>query len=135
MSSTAIIIRRCNLLRFTPHSDSHTRYVNQVLDPLFRDARVAGCYLGTLVILDANGTLGAETVGPEATKLDVGLRNRGMGEEQPSTEDWLGKNIQDSVGDDLLVNVHVARAIGDTPNAKNCQHRLRRERGSCTHIG
>lgn len=61
---------------------------------------------------------------PEATKLDVGLRNRGMGEEEPSTEDWLGKNIQDSVGDDLLVNAHVARAVGDTPNAKQCQRRL-----------
>jgi hypothetical protein len=41
-----------------------------------------------------------------------------VGEEQPSTKDRLGKQIEDGVGNDLLVNGHLAGAVGDTPNAE-----------------
>jgi hypothetical protein len=39
-----------------------------------------------------------------------------VGEEEPGTEDGLGEDVEDGVGNDLLVNVHVAGAISDTPN-------------------
>jgi len=39
-----------------------------------------------------------------------------VGEEQPGTEDWLGEDVEDSVGDDLAVNVGNAGAISDTPD-------------------
>jgi hypothetical protein len=40
-----------------------------------------------------------------------------VGEEEPCTEDGLGKNVEDGVGDDLLVNVHVAATVSNTPDA------------------
>lgn len=44
-----------------------------------------------------------------------------MGEEEPESENGLGKDVEDSVGDDLRVNVDVARSISDTPDAARCQ--------------
>ena len=74
-------------------------------------------HLCTLVVItNTDGTLAAKAVGPESTKLNVGLWDLGVGNEEPSTKDWLGKDVENSVGDDLLVNVHVAGAVGDTPD-------------------
>lgn len=76
--------------------------------------------LCALVILtNADSTLAADAVGPEATKLNLSLGHALVGEEQPSTKDRLGEQIEDGVGNDLLVNGHLAGAIGDTPNAAN----------------
>ena len=73
--------------------------------------------LCTLVILtNTDSTLAADTVGPEAAELDLSLGHALVGEEQPCTEDGLGEQIEDSVGNDLLVNGHLARAIGNTPD-------------------
>jgi len=69
-----------------------------------------------LVVSNADGTLVTETVGPEATNVNVGLWDGSVHVEQPGTEDSLGQNITDSVGDDLGVNRGVAGTIGDTPN-------------------
>lgn len=44
-----------------------------------------------------------------------------MGEEEPESENGLGKDIEDGVCNDLGVNVDVARSIGDTPDAITCQ--------------
>lgn len=55
-------------------------------------------------------------MGPEAAEIDVGLWHAHVGEEEPGSEDRLGKDVQDCVGDDLLVDAHVAGAIGDTPD-------------------
>ncbi len=41
-----------------------------------------------------------------------------MSEEEPETKDWLGKNVEDGVTDDLGVDTQVPRAIRDTPNAR-----------------
>lgn len=63
--------------------------------------------LSTLIVIaDTDGTLRAQSVCPEATDIDIGLRDGLVGEEQPSTENWLGKDVQNSVRDDLRVNVH-----------------------------
>jgi len=73
--------------------------------------------LSTLVIVtDTDGTLVGESVGPEATEVNVHLGGAGVGEQQPSTEDWLGEDVEDGVGDDLLIDVHLAAAIGNTPD-------------------
>lgn len=74
-------------------------------------------HLCTLVVIaDTDGPLAAETLGPEAIELNIGLRHALVSEQKPGTEDWLGKDIEDSVGNDLLVNRGVAGAIGDTPD-------------------
>ena len=44
-----------------------------------------------------------------------------MGEEEPESENRLGKNIEDSVSDDLRVNVGDARSVSDTPDTMMCQ--------------
>lgn len=44
-----------------------------------------------------------------------------MGEEEPETEDGLGKDVEDSVGDDFAVDVDVAGSVGDTPDAETDQ--------------
>lgn len=72
-----------------------------------------------IVLTNADSTLAADAVSPEATKLNLSLGHALVGEKQPSTKDRLGEQIEDSVGDDLLVNGHLAGAIGDTPNTGN----------------
>ena len=44
-----------------------------------------------------------------------------MGEEEPKSENRLGKNIEDSVRDNFRVNVDVAGSISDTPDAVTSQ--------------
>ena len=51
-----------------------------------------------------------------------------MSEQEPESEDRLGENIEDSVRDDLGVNVNVAGSISDTPDTKTrkfCEQELR----------
>ena len=74
--------------------------------------------LRTLIIVThTDAALRAKTLGPEAAKVDVSLWHARVGEEEPSTEDWLGEDVENGVGDDLLVDVQVARAVGNTPDA------------------
>ena len=40
-----------------------------------------------------------------------------MSEKEPKTEDWLGENVENGIGDDLSVDVDVAGSISDTPDA------------------
>ena len=44
-----------------------------------------------------------------------------MGEEEPESENGLGKNVENGVSDDLGVNIDVAGSISDTPDAMTCQ--------------
>lgn len=71
-----------------------------------------------LVVANADTALGAETLAPESTDVNVGLGDALVGEEEPGTEDGLGEDVKDGVGNDLLVNVHVAGAIGNTPDTE-----------------
>lgn len=57
-------------------------------------------------------------MGPEAADVDVELWGAAVGEQQPGTEDWLGQNVQDGVGDNLLIDVHLAATVGNTPDAE-----------------
>jgi hypothetical protein len=74
--------------------------------------------LRTLVVIaDTDGALTLQALRPEAANFNVGLWDALVSEQEPGTEDWLGKDVQDGVSDDLLVHVHVARAVGNTPDA------------------
>ena len=74
--------------------------------------------LSTLVIVaDTDGALLAKTVGPEAADVDVGLRHAGVGEEQPSTEDWLGEDVEDGVGNNLSIDTNNSSTVSNTPDA------------------
>lgn len=77
-------------------------------------------HLGTLVVVtNADGALVAKALAPEATDLNVGLGDALVGEEEPGTEDGLGEDVKDGVGNDLLVNGGVAGAVGNTPDTES----------------
>lgn len=42
-----------------------------------------------------------------------------MGEEEPEAKDGLGKNIEDSVGNNLRIHVDVTGAVSNTPDTGN----------------
>lgn len=56
---------------------------------------------------------------PESSNIDVGLWDRLVCEEEPCTEDWLGKDVENGVGNNFLVNVEDASTISNTPDTKN----------------
>jgi hypothetical protein len=43
-----------------------------------------------------------------------------VSEEQPEAEDWLGKNVEDSVSDDFGIDANDTSTIGNTPDARKC---------------
>jgi hypothetical protein len=77
--------------------------------------------LRAVVLAEADGTVTVETVGPEASKLDVTLTQLGVSDQEPGTEDTLGENVQDSISNDLAVNTDLAGTVGKTPNTNRCQ--------------
>ena len=77
----------------------------------------SGKGLRTLVVItDADGSLAAETVSPETTKVDLSLGNSSVGVQEPGTEDGLGEDVEDGIGDNFLVNIGNASTISDTPD-------------------
>lgn len=70
-----------------------------------------------LVVTNTDVALRVEAVRPEATEVDVGLRHAGVAEEEPETENGLGEDIKNSVGDDLSVNAGLAGTVSNTPDA------------------
>lgn len=77
------------------------------------------CHLRSLVIItNTESTLLAKTMGPEAID-GVRAGHVVMGEEQPETEDGFGEDVENSIGDDFIVDVDVARSISDTPDARS----------------
>ena len=74
--------------------------------------------LCTLVVLtNADSTLAVDTVSPETTDLKLSLGDALVGEEEPGTDNGLGQDVEDGIGNDLVVNANVAGAIGNTPDA------------------
>lgn len=95
--------------------NNHFRLIVSVVFHNLSDDDISMRRLST-VVLETNSTLATEAVGPEATEIDVGLGDVGVGDQEPETEDGLGENVKNSVGNDLSINGELARAIGDTPN-------------------
>ena len=78
-------------------------------------------HLSTLVVFtNANGAFSRQAMGPEATELNIGLWHVDMGQEEPKTKDRLGENIENSVSDDLTVNINISRAVSDAPDTTIC---------------
>jgi hypothetical protein len=76
--------------------------------------------LRAIILTKADSTLGVETVGPETSQLNIRLTHLSVGDQEPGTEDTLGKNIENGVGDDLAVDTNDASTVSKTPNAICC---------------
>jgi hypothetical protein len=53
--------------------------------------------LRAITLAEADGTLGVEAVGPESGQLNIRLTHVGVSDQEPSTEDTLGKDIENGV--------------------------------------
>jgi len=69
-----------------------------------------------IVVTNAKSTLGTYSMSPEASKLNVGLGELGVGEEQPEAEDWLGEDIENSICDNFLVDAEETGSVGNCPD-------------------
>lgn len=54
---------------------------------------------------------------PEATNINICLRQARVRDEEPEAEDWFGEDVENGVGDDFAVDAEDARAVGDAPDA------------------
>lgn len=72
--------------------------------------------LRALVIVKTKTTTALKAISPEAVHLKVGLRHAAVCEQEPGTKDWLGKDVENSIGNDLLVDAENSSTIGDTPD-------------------
>ena len=43
-----------------------------------------------------------------------------MSEEEPEAEDWLGKDVEHSIGNNFSIKPDNAATISDTPDAGGC---------------
>lgn len=55
--------------------------------------------------------------------INVRARHAVMGEEKPEAEDWLRENVENSICNDLSINVHNASTIGNTPDTVAGQYK------------
>ena len=62
-------------------------------------------------------------------------RHAVMGGDEPGTEDGLGENIENSVGDDLSIKTDLASTVGDTPDARTLLARRHVERHGRRTLG
>ena len=74
-------------------------------------------HLSTVIVTETESTLAVEAIGPEAAKVNIGFAELGVGDDQPSTEDGLCKNVEDGVGNDLAINTYAAGTISEAPDA------------------
>jgi hypothetical protein len=77
-------------------------------------------HLSTVIVTETESTLTVQAVGPETAKVDLGLAELSVGDDQPSTEDGLSKNIEDSVSDDLAIDTNTAGTVGEAPDTRCC---------------
>jgi hypothetical protein len=70
-----------------------------------------------VIIANTDAALRGESVSPEATEINIGLRHLCMSKKEPCTEDWLGKNVKYGIGNNLLVDIEDKRSVSDGPDA------------------
>lgn len=73
-----------------------------------------------IVITNADGSLFAKSLRPEAADRWLVGTHAVMGEEEPETKDGLSEDIKDSVGNDFLVEIGNTTTIGNAPNTMFC---------------
>jgi hypothetical protein len=82
-------------------------------------------HLSTFFVVQTQGTLAVQAVGPEAAEGNIGLGNLCVRQEEPEAKDRLGKDVQNSIRNDLLVDRQMTASVGDPPDAKSCQQWFR----------
>lgn len=80
-------------------------------------------HLRTLLFIQAQRALAVQAVGPKPAEGYIGVGNLCMCQEEPEAKDWLGKNVQDSISNNLLVDRQMTASVGDTPDTNSCQQR------------
>jgi len=70
-----------------------------------------------IVITNSDASLVAPTLSPEPLKRRRGAGHAVVGEEEPKAEDWLGKDIENSVANNFGVNADNSATLGKTPDA------------------
>lgn len=73
-------------------------------------------HLSTVIITKTESALAVQTVGPETTKVNIGFAKLSVGDDQPSSEDGLSKDVKNSVGNDLAINTNLTGAISEAPD-------------------
>lgn len=76
--------------------------------------------LSTVIVTETESTLTVQAVGPEAAEVNIGFAELSVGDDQPSTENGLSKNIEDGVGDDLAINTNTAGTVSEAPDTGCC---------------
>jgi len=112
MNFSSIIVIRDNLISSPVGCNLGSRELTFVdsICLIIGDSR----YLSTLIVIDADGSLASQTVAPPSINGCSSIT--AMGEQEPETEDWLGKNIKNGIGDDFTINRPLASSITNTPN-------------------
>jgi hypothetical protein len=77
-------------------------------------------HLSTVIVTKAEGALTVKAVSPEAAEVDISLTELSVGDDQPSTEDGLSKDIEDGVGNDLAINTNTTGTVSKAPNTDWC---------------
>lgn len=77
-------------------------------------------HLSTVIVTKTKSALTVEAVRPEATEVNISLAKLSVGDDQPSSEDGLSKNIEDGIGDNLAVNTDAAGTISEAPDTAYC---------------
>lgn len=67
----------------------------------------------SLVVIKTNVALSGNAMAPEALN---GRSILGMGEQEPEAKDWLGKDVKNSISNDLSINRPLSGSIRDTPD-------------------
>lgn len=79
--------------------------------------RTGHIHLSTLIVIsNTELTLTGKTICPVSAKFDIRLRHVDVSKQQPGTEDWLGQNVQNGIGNDLGINTGFAGSVGNTPD-------------------
>ena len=88
-----------------------------------------------IVVTHADGAILVHAARPKALK-GGGAGHGIVGEEKPETEDRLGQDVKNGVGNDLSIHIDVARTISDTPDTDHGQYINSQCAGlEYTHIG
>lgn len=95
------------------HYDRH-KFCDLVIANL---RHVSDGHLSFIVITNSDAALCAEAIGPESLQGWGGAGHAVVGEQEPEAEDWLGKNIENGVANNLSIETNKSATIGNTPNA------------------
>jgi len=66
-----------------------------------------------IILTNSQGTLGVQSVNPEAINRAGILA---VSEQEPEAKDWLGKDVQDGISNDLSINRPPTGTISNTPD-------------------